>query len=73
MENEIYNQLTAELGKDIPGDISFIFGHTHKPFQRKMKFDHYINEVKVFNCGGWVVDTMQEDSLIGGSVILADA
>jgi hypothetical protein len=72
MENEIYNQLSSELGNSIPDDITFIFGHTHKPFQRKMKFDHYSNEVKVYNSGGWVVDTMQQQSLIGGSVILAD-
>ena len=72
MENEIYNQISAELGNGIPDDISFIFGHTHKPFQRRMKFNNYTNEVKVFNSGGWVVDTMNQQSLIGGSVILAD-
>ena len=72
MENGIYNQLCAELGNEIPDDITFIFGHTHKPFQRKMKFKNYKNEVKVFNSGGWVVDTMQQQSMIGGSVILAD-
>jgi UDP-2,3-diacylglucosamine pyrophosphatase LpxH len=72
MENEIYNQLRTELGNTIPDDISFIFGHTHKPFQRKMKFNNYANEVKVFNSGGWVVDTMNQESLIGGSIILAD-
>jgi lipopolysaccharide export system permease protein len=67
MENEIYNQLRTELGNTIPDDISFIFGHTHKPFQRKMKFNNYANEVKIFNSGGWVVDTMNQQSLIGGS------
>ena len=72
MEIEIYNQLNAELGNTIPDDITFIFGHTHKPFQRKMKFDKYKNEVKIFNSGGWVVDTMSQVSTIGGSVILAD-
>jgi hypothetical protein len=72
MENEIYNQLCTELGNTIPDDITFIFGHTHKPFERKMQFDHYTNEVKVYNSGGWVVDTMNQQSLIGGSVILAD-
>jgi UDP-2,3-diacylglucosamine pyrophosphatase LpxH len=72
MEKQIYKQLSAELGNTFPDDITFIFGHTHKPFQRKMKFNNYTNEVKIFNSGGWVVDTMNQQSLIGGSVILAD-
>ena len=72
MENEIYNQLASELNKEIPGDLTFIFGHTHKPFRQRMKFNNYIDEVKVFNSGGWVVDTMNQVSMIGGSVILAD-
>jgi UDP-2,3-diacylglucosamine pyrophosphatase LpxH len=72
MEIQILNQLTKERGENNPRDFTFIFGHTHKPFEREMDFKGYPGKVKVFNSGGWVVDTMSQQPLHGGSVILVD-
>jgi len=40
----------------MPHELSFIFGHTHKPFQDELLVDGYDVPVGVFNTGGWVLD-----------------
>lgn len=72
METFILNQFKMELNGYIPPNVSFIFGHTHKPFEQAMVFEGYASPVKVFNSGGWVVDTMANQPLHGGSVVLVD-
>lgn len=72
MEIFILNQIKHELNGIVPADVSFIFGHTHKPFQQIIEYDGYINPVKVYNSGGWVVDTLNQQPLHGGSIILVD-
>ncbi|MEZ5679930.1 MAG: metallophosphoesterase [Erythrobacter sp.] len=48
-------EMQAELS-DIPRELSFIFGHTHKPFQDDLMVDGFDVPVGVFNTGGWVLD-----------------
>ena len=72
MEVPLFTQLNKELQNDIPDDISFIFGHTHKPFIKWFHPEGYPNPIKVFNTGGWVVDTLKEQPLHGGSIALID-
>ena len=50
-------------------DITFIFGHTHKPFSDFIKAG---KRIKVYNTGGWTVDTIYPNPLYGGSVIFID-
>ncbi|MEL7219543.1 MAG: hypothetical protein AAGK01_14090, partial [Pseudomonadota bacterium] len=49
------NDIRQELS-DIPRELSFIFGHTHKPFQDELLVDGYEVPVGIFNTGGWVLD-----------------
>ncbi len=49
------HQMRQELS-DMPRELSFIFGHTHKPFQDELKVDGYPVPVGIFNTGGWVLD-----------------
>lgn len=72
MELPMLNQLKKELDGYVPPNVSFIFGHTHKPFQQLMNYEGYARPVKVYNSGGWVVDTMKQQPLHGGSVVLVD-
>lgn len=46
----------AEQMPDFPSELSFIFGHTHKPFQDELQVDGFGVPVGVFNTGGWVLD-----------------
>ncbi len=72
LEIYIRNQLVYELDDDIPDDLTFIFGHTHKPFQQYVDFLGYTGKVRVFNSGGWVVDTTTASTFHGGNIILVD-
>ncbi|MCK0128656.1 metallophosphoesterase [Erythrobacter sp. F6033] len=49
------HQVREEIS-DMPRELSFIFGHTHKPFQDELLVDGYDVPVGVFNTGGWVLD-----------------
>lgn len=49
------HELRREL-PEMPSELSFIFGHTHKPFQDDLQVDGYGLPVGVFNTGGWVLD-----------------
>ncbi len=72
MEVYIRNQLEFELNSNIPSDITFLFGHTHKPFLQFMDFIGFNGKVKVINSGGWVVDTTDTMPFHGGSILLVD-
>ncbi len=49
------HQMREELA-DVPRELSFIFGHTHKPFQDELLVDGFDIPVGIFNTGGWVLD-----------------
>jgi hypothetical protein len=55
-----------------PVGMTFVFGHTHKPFQQWMNFSGYPRAVSVYNSGGWVVEGEEALPLHGGAVILLD-
>jgi 3',5'-cyclic AMP phosphodiesterase CpdA len=54
----------------LPEKLTFIFGHTHKPFVTQVKTGAYSQPVDVHNTGGWVVDTLDPLPLQGGSAVL---
>ncbi|MGO9175037.1 MAG: hypothetical protein ACLQED_02675 [Desulfobaccales bacterium] len=54
----------------LPQEITFVFGHTHKPFEEPKTFPNLGNGVPVYNTGGWVVETEDPDSLHGGAAVL---
>nr|MDQ2725798.1 hypothetical protein [Actinomycetota bacterium] len=56
LQRPVRTQMVAELGR-VPDEVSFVFGHTHKPFVEPVGVDGYPAAVQVLNTGGWVVDT----------------
>jgi len=73
IEGPLKEQLSIELKREgtFP-EVTFVFGHTHKPFQGEIDSDEYPGGVKVYNSGGWVVDTVEREPLYGGTIILVD-
>lgn len=67
----LQNQILLEH-HDMPDEVSFVFGHTHKPFQKDMNFKSYPEWVNVYNTGGWVVESITPKPVIGGAVVLLD-
>jgi len=72
LEKFLLKQIRTDNGGSVPPDVSFIFGHTHKPFEEVRSYAGYGNGVKVYNDGGWVVDSMVPAPLQGAAVILVD-
>ena len=64
------SQVVAEIGA--PDEVTFVFGHTHKPFVDWRKAAAFPSPVAVVNTGGWVVDTPDPDPVKGASVVLID-
>ena len=57
---------------DVEIETTFVFGHTHKPFEDYIIADEFAAPVKVFNTGGWVQDTSLMGTKEGASVIFVD-
>lgn len=72
MNGPLMEQILIEGKENVSSNVTFVFGHTHKPFQEEMNFKRYPEWVHVYNSGGWVVDTVEPEPLHGGSVILVD-
>jgi UDP-2,3-diacylglucosamine pyrophosphatase LpxH len=70
LDGAVATQSAAEIGQ--PDEVTFIFGHTHKPFIESRTTTAFAAPVEVANTGGWVVDTPQLNPLKGASLILID-
>ena len=54
-------------------NVSFIFGHTHKPFEDTYAVSGFHGSVSVYNSGGWVIDTPDTNVHQGAAVLLIDS
>jgi UDP-2,3-diacylglucosamine pyrophosphatase LpxH len=72
VQDVVRDQMLREHDQTIPSASTFLFGHTHKPFQREMTFTGYHHPLKVYNSGGWVVDTVNISPVHGAAVLLID-
>ena len=53
-------------------DMSFVFGHTHKPFQDQLAVEGFKQPVAIYNTGGWVMDQPTMTAAQGAAAILID-
>jgi UDP-2,3-diacylglucosamine pyrophosphatase LpxH len=72
IEGPLAMQIVEEREGDVGAQSTFVFGHTHKPFSKSMDFQHFAPGMKVYNTGGWVVDTTQTDTAHGGALVVVD-
>ena len=72
IEGPVLKQIKIERNQNVPPNVAFIFGHTHKPFQCQMRFEGYEPGANVYNTGGWVIDSVDLHPLVGGAVVLVD-
>ena len=69
LEGPVRLQLQAEWGA-VPGDLTFVYGHTHKPFTDRWAAAGFPSAVRIANTGGWVVDTATPSLVQGGVAVL---
>jgi hypothetical protein len=55
-----------------PAPVTFLYGHTHKPYGRTFDSEAFERPVTVHNTGGWVVDEVLPEAGLGGSAVLLD-
>ncbi|WP_445474559.1 hypothetical protein ACT9XH_09285 [Methanococcoides methylutens] len=67
-----WEQIKEERDGWTPSELAFVFGHTHKPYEKNVPIDWLERDIPVYNSGGWVVDTVNPYPVFGGSVILMD-
>jgi len=65
-------QLLMELEVLALHHVTFVFGHTHKPYQTLQTVHGYAFPVPVYNTGGWVVETTAPCPERGASAVLLD-
>ncbi|HEY3318527.1 MAG TPA: metallophosphoesterase [Coriobacteriia bacterium] len=69
----VTGQILRECAGELPGELTFVFGHTHSPFE---KADVRVGDGgipwQVFNTGGWVHESAQRQPRIGASLVLLD-
>jgi hypothetical protein len=63
-----YKQMRDELGR-VPDDLTFVFGHTHKPFEDILDDPSGNGRVRVFNTGGWPIDSVEPSEAMGASIL----
>jgi hypothetical protein len=52
--------------------VSFVFGHTHKPFADQLLVEGYGEPIEVWNTGGWVLDDANLPVTQGAAVVMID-
>jgi hypothetical protein len=68
----VHSQVRQQLG-DIPEEVTFVYGHTHKPFVDRWSVPGYSAQgVYVANTGGWVVDTADPAPVQAGVAVLVN-
>ncbi len=72
LEGPLRNQLATECNGDPPSEVTFAFGHTHKPFVDVMRADRFPTPLTIMNTGGWVVDGLKPEPFHGAAAVLVD-
>ena len=69
LEGPVRGQLRQEWG-EVPDEVTFVYGHTHKPFVDRRTVPGFPSPVSVANTGGWVVDTAVPAPVQAGVAVL---
>ncbi|MFP2930335.1 metallophosphoesterase [Pyxidicoccus sp. 3LG] len=77
--NYLMGPLAAEVARELgtghhpfPTEHIFIYGHTHHPLAQELALPEFGARVRVYNTGGWVVDTPEARPSMGGALLLVD-
>ncbi len=72
LDGPCHAQLHDELNGNVPDDLTFVLGHTHKPYAQRLRAKNYANAVKVYNTGGWTLNGPRLDNAEGAAMVLID-
>ena len=69
----VKRQILSEHTNKFRGESSFVFGHTHKPFEERVAYQELKRQVSLYNTGGRVVETIDDNPLHGASMVCLDS
>lgn len=72
LDGPVWRQMGVELEGKMPTDMTFVFGHTHKPFEDRVPSSRFTFPPAVYNTGGWILDTPMFGTVEGASVLFVD-
>ncbi len=72
-QSKLANLSQTGIDDTVTTDTTFVFGHTHKPFEGAIGVGGYQKPIKLLNSGGWVVDEADFNSVQGAAAIFIDA
>jgi hypothetical protein len=67
--------LAADLGASgerPPRALTFVYGHTHRPFASRLAVPGLREPARIYNSGGWVVDGGEPRPATGGGIVVID-
>ncbi|MFC1828584.1 hypothetical protein ACFL0O_03115 [Thermodesulfobacteriota bacterium] len=69
----VRGQLLRECQDGLPDQLTFVFGHTHKPYEKVLEDVPDVEAaVHIYNMGGWVIDTITTAPSQGGAIVVID-
>jgi hypothetical protein len=71
LQGPVHGQLRQQLGQ-VPEEVTFVYGHTHKPFVDQWSVPGFPSPVAIANTGGWVVDTATPAPVQAGVAVLVN-
>jgi hypothetical protein len=71
LQGPVRGQLRQQLG-GVPEEVTFVYGHTHKPFVDQWSVLGFPSPVHIANTGGWVVDTAAPAPVQAGVAVLVN-
>jgi hypothetical protein len=71
LEGPLLVQMMREWGR-VPDDVTFVYGHTHKPYLDRCSVSGFPQPVAIVNTGGWVVDTVMPAPVQAGVALLVN-
>jgi hypothetical protein len=74
LQEYLASPLLGQLRHEQPEvpSTTFVFGHTHKPFEERLAIPGFPSPVEVANTGGWVVDTLERSPFQGAAAVVVD-
>lgn len=73
IDHVVADQMRQELGAQAgEARLTFVFGHTHKPFADAVVAQSFARPVTVYNTGGWVLDTALLSTVEGAALAFVD-
>ena len=73
IDGVLREQIRGELDRKVPSDVTFVFGHTHKPFSHTIEKEESFKPINAYNTGGWVVESVKPELFHGATVLLVDS